>query len=293
MIIQENYIEIDFDAVKKFRSLTITSTAEITLSKLMLKNQNTGTYESVDAAIYVDGNEAHLPFYFHTGTIEIIPDLLGSGLMIEGVGLNNISNVVVDDLPVQDVDYSGVVAGEAKERADGDEALLSAINAEATARSVADINEASARAAADSTLQSAIDAKINYCQLPMAFESGFGASVTRYVTPAYYNVSSVSGDMRYPVGDRDITIHAFTILGRPATSPAQNYTHTFTLRVNGVDTAMSGTITVTPAGGIGYYELTVTTGAPITVAAGSWIDIKCVIAGNGFIKFSGNILIGI
>lgn len=140
-------------------------------------------------------------------------------------------------------------------------------------------------------LQLALSTNVNiYSHLPYAYESGFGSSVTRYIVPAYYNVSSTSADMRYYFNSAAV-IQSFTITGRPGTAPAQNYTHTFTLRVNGSDTAMVGSITVTQAGGSSTYYTVTTTADAITVAGGSWIDIKCVMDGNTFIKVTGNILI--
>ena len=136
---------------------------------------------------------------------------------------------------------------------------------------------------------SALRDSINYCQLPWAYDAGFGASVTRYIIPAYYGVSSTSGDMRYYF-DSPATVKSFKITGRPGTSPAQDFTHTFTLRIDGVDTTMTASITVTQAGGTAYQTVT-STGSPIHISAGSWIDIKCVMANNTFIRTSGYILI--
>lgn len=122
--------------------------------------------------------------------------------------------------------------------------------------------------------------------LPFAYASGLGANVTRYIVPAMYNVEADDGDMRYYMSGSG-SIKSFTFTGRSGTSPAQDYTDTYTLRKNGVDTAM--TLSIVKNSGSIAQKTGTSTGDPVSFVDGDWIDIKVVCNGTTFINLVGHI----
>ena len=128
-----------------------------------------------------------------------------------------------------------------------------------------------------------------YSHLPFAYATGIGSGVTRYIVPAYYNVSSTSGDMRYYMSTTGV-IESFTVTGKPGSVPDTTYTDTYTLRKNGSDTPMTATISKTVAGGTDQ-KVATSTGDQVSFVAGDWIDVKAVTLGTTFINLAGHIRI--